>query len=74
MKLKIKRKAAAPAKQLAETDAQAIKRWNNFPAPNAKPKTCAFCEREYIRPCDTESASGSCANWLYRQGLQKAAT
>ena len=81
MVLKIIRKAPTPAATIPAAPApspppkpaskaalkqDAVNRWKDFPPPNAQPKTCAYCGRDYIRTC-SEVEHPLCANYQWVQ-------
>ena len=66
----IKKRLVVPAQTLAppRSAEEARKDWKaSVPHPSAKARTCDYCQRDYIMPCDDKRHS-SCQNWLFRQG------
>lgn len=53
-----------------DSKAEALRRWNDLPAPDAKPRECPYCHNRYIRPC-YEDEHQRCDNYMRSQGRAK---
>lgn len=51
--------------------AAARARWATYPAPNAKPQTCAFCGVALVVVCATDEQSASCGQLWVKNARRK---